>query len=142
MGIEIYELMPEERPVADLKLLGRPVDEKMEEPPSGETPAGDETQEPFTENRPVTDPRLPFRPVDVVGFEPTPRNVPVDNQSIIRRPADGEKSQPITDGGLAAGPNTMVRPKEGAVDQESVTLPYKAPPPSEVLEWSNGELRR
>ena len=105
-----------------------------------ETPTGDETQEPFTENRPVTDPRLPIRPVDVVAFEPTPWNVPVDNQSILRRPADGEKSHPITDGGLAAGPNTMIRPKEGTVDQETVTLPYKAPPPSEVPEWSNGEV--
>ena len=63
----------------------------------------------------------------------------MDNQSILRRPADGEKSHPITDGGLAAGPNTMIRPKEGEVDQEIVTLPYKAPPPSEVPEWSNGE---
>ena len=98
MGTETYELMLEERPVADLKLTGRPVDEKVEEPPPRETPTGDETQEPVTENRPVTDPRLPIRPVDVVAFEPTPRNVPVDNQSILRRPADGEKSHPITDG--------------------------------------------
>ena len=68
MGTGTYELMLEERPVADLKLTGRPVDEKVEEPPPGETPTGDETQGPFTENRPVTDPRLPVRPVDVVAF--------------------------------------------------------------------------
>ena len=140
VGTETYELMLEERPVTDLKLTGRPVDEKVEEPPPGETPTGDETQEQFTENRPVTDPRLPIRPVDVVAFEPTPRDVPVDNQSILRRPADSEKSHPITDGGLATGPKTMIRPKEGTVDQETVTLPYKAPPPSEVPEWSNGEV--
>ena len=92
VGTETYELMPEERPVADLKLIGRPVDEQVEEPPPGETLAGDETQEPFTVNQPVTDPRLPIRPVDVGAFEPTPRDVPVDNQSIIRRPADGINS--------------------------------------------------
>ena len=140
VGTEAYELMPEERPVTDLKLIGRPVDEKVEEPPPGETPVGDETQEPIPENRPVTDPRLPIRPVGVVAFEPTPRDVPVDNQSITRRPADGEKSIPITDGRLAAGPNTIIRPKEGAVDQEAVPLLHKAPPPSEVPEWSDGEV--
>ena len=139
VGTKTYELMLEERPVADMKLTGRPVDEKVEEPPPRKTPTGDETQEPVAENRPVSDPRLPIRPVDVVAFEPTPRNVPVDNQSLLRRPADGEKYHPITDEGLAAGPNTMIRPKEGTVDQETVTLPYKAPPPSEVPEWSNGE---
>ena len=132
--------MLEERPVADLKFTGRPFDEKVEEPPPGEKPTGDETQGPFTDNRPVADPRLPIRPVDVVAFEPMPRNVPVDNESILRRPADGGKSHPITDGGLAAGPNTMIGPKEGTVDQETVTLPYKAPPPSDVPEWSNGEM--
>ena len=128
VGTEAYELMPEERPVADLKLIGRPVDEKAEELPPGETPVDDETHEPIPENRPVTDPRLPIRPVNVVAFEPTPRDVPVDNQLIMRRPADGEKSIPITDGRLAAGPNTIIRPKEGAVDQEAVPLLHKAPP--------------
>ena len=140
VGAGTFELMLEERPVADLKFTGRPVDEKVEEPPPGEKPTGDETQGPFTDYRPVADPRLPIRPVDVVAFEPMPRNVPVDNESILRRPADGGRSHPITDGGLAAGPNTMIGPKEGTVDQQTVNLPYKAPPPSDVPEWSNGEV--
>ena len=101
VGAGTFELMLEERPVADLKFTGRPVDEKVEEPPPGEKPTGDETQGPFTDYRPVADPRLPIRPVDVVAFEPMPRNVPVDNESILRRPADGGRSHPITDGGLA-----------------------------------------
>ena len=58
--------------------------------------------------------------------------VSVDNRMILRRPADGEKSIPMTDERLAAGPKTIMRPKEGAVDQEAVPLLHKAPPPSEV----------
>ena len=119
VGTEAYELMPEERPVANLKLMGRPVDEKAEEPTPRETPVDDETYEPIPEN---ADPRLAIRPVDVVVHEPTPRDVPVDNQTIIRRPADGEKSIPMTDGRLATGPKTIIRLKEGAVDQEAVPL--------------------
>ena len=46
----------------------------------------------------------------------------------------------MTDGRLAAGPKTIIRPKEGAVDQEAVPLLHKAPPPSEVPEWSDGEV--
>ena len=46
----------------------------------------------------------------------------------------------MTDGRLAAGPKTIIRQKEGAVDQEAVPLLHKAPPPSEVPEWSDGEV--
>ena len=132
--------MPEERPVANPKLMGRPVDEKAEEPTSGETPVDDEAYEPMPESRPVADPRLVIRPVDVMAYEPTPRDVPVVNQTIMRRPADGEKSIPTTEGRPAAGPKTIIRPKEGEVDPEAVPLLHKAPPPSEVPEWSDGEV--
>ena len=67
----------EERPVANPKLMGRPVDEKAEEPTSGETPVDDETYEPMPENRPVADPRLAIRPVNVMAYEPMPWDVPV-----------------------------------------------------------------
>ena len=141
VGTKAYELMPEERPVANPKLMGRPVDEKAEEPTSGETPVHDEAYEPMPENRPVADPRLAIRPVNVMAYEPTPRDVPVDNQTIMRRQADGEKSIPgTTDGRPAAGPKMIIRPKEGEVDPEAVPLPHKAPPPSEVPEWSDGEV--
>ena len=123
-----YELMPEE--------LGRPVDEKAEEPTSGETPVDDEAYEPM----PDADPRLVIRPVDVMAYEPTPRDVPVDNQMIMRQPADGEKSIPTTDGRPTAWPKTIIRPKEGEVDPEAVPLLHKAPPPTKVPEWSDGEV--
>ena len=57
----------------------------------------------------------------------------------MRRPADGEKSIPMTDGRQAAGPKTVIRPKEGSVDPEAVPLLHKAPP-SELPEWSDGEV--
>ena len=132
VGTDAYELRPEEWPVANPKLMGRPVDEKAKV----STPVDDEAYEPMTESRPVADPRLGIRPVDVVACEPTPR----DNQTIMRRPADGEKSIPMTDGRPAVGPKTIIRPKEGAVDPEAVPLLNKAPPPSEVPEWSDGEV--
>ena len=34
----------------------------------------------------------------------------------------------------------IIRPKEGEVDPEAVPLPHKAPLPSEVPEWSDGEV--
>ena len=103
VGTKAYELMPEEQPVANPKLMGRPVDEKAEEPTSGETPVHDEAYEPMPENRPVADPRLAIRPVNVMAYEPTPQDVPVDNQTQMRRQADGEKSIPTTDGRPATG---------------------------------------
>ena len=140
VGTEAYEPMPEERPVADPKSMGRPVDEKAEEPTPEETPVDDEAYEPMPERRLAADPRLVIRPVDVVAYEPTPRDRPVDNQTLMRRPADGEKSILMTDGGPAAGPKMITRPKEGSSDLETVPLPHKAPPPSEVPEWSDGEV--
>ena len=77
---------------------------------------------------------------DGLAYDPTPRDVPVDNQTLRRRQADGEKSIPTTDGRPAAGPKMIIRPKEGEVDPEAVPLPHKAPPPSEVPEWSDGEV--
>ena len=132
--------MPEEWPVANPTIMGRPVDEKAEEPTSGETPVDDEACEPMPENRPVADPRLAIRPVNVMAYESTPRDERFDNQTIMRRPADGEKSIPTTDGRPAAGPNMIIRPKEGEVDPEAVPLLHKAPPLSEVPEWSDGEV--
>ena len=67
-------------------------------------------------------------------------DVPVDNQTLMRRPADGEKSIPMTDGSQAAGPKTVIRPKEGSVDPEAVPLLHKTTPPSELPEWSDGEV--
>ena len=139
VGTEAYEPMPEERPIADPKLMGRPVDEKAEKPMPEETPVDDEAYEPMPEGRPVVDPRLLIRPVDEVAYEPTPRDGPVDNQTLMRRPADGEKSVPMTDGRPAAGPKAVTRPKERSVDPEAVPLIHKAPPPSELPEWSDGE---
>ena len=81
-----------------------------------------------------------IRPVDEVAYEPTPRDGPVDNQTLMRRPADGEKSIPMTDGGPAAGPKTVTMPKERSFDPEAVPLMHKAPPPSELPEWSDGEV--
>ena len=56
--------MLEERPIADPKLMGRPVDETAEKPMPEETPVDDEAYEPMPEGRPVVDPRLLIRPVD------------------------------------------------------------------------------
>ena len=80
------------------------------------------------------------RPVDEAAYEPTPRERPVDNQTLMERPADGEESKPMTDGGPADGPKTEPRPKERPVDPETVPLMYKAPPPSDLPEWSDSEV--
>ena len=81
-----------------------------------------------------------IRPIGEVAYEPTPQDGPVDNQTLIRRPADGEKSIPMTDGGPAAGPKAETRPKERSFDPADVPLMHKAPPPSELPEWSEGEV--
>ena len=85
--------MIDERPVVDRKFTGQPVDEQ------GEKPTENEKRTPVTDNRPVADSRLSIRPVDVVAFERMPRYVQVDNESIVGRPTEGEKSHPSTDGG-------------------------------------------
>ena len=125
-GAGTLELMIDERPVVDRKFTGQPVDEQ------GEKPTENEKQTPVTNNRPVADPRLSIRPVDVVAFERMPRYVQVDNESILGRPIEGEKSHPSTDVVLADRSNTMIGPKEGTVVQETVTLPYHVPPPSDA----------
>ena len=56
------------------------------------------------------------------------------------RPVDGEKSLPTTDGRPATGPKTIIRPKGGEALTEVVPLLHKAPPPSEVPDWSDGEV--
>ena len=72
-------------------------------------------------------------------YELTPRDEGGDNQSNMRRPADGEKSVPTTDGRPATGPQTIIRPKGGEAETEAVQLLHEAPPPSEVPDWSDGE---
>ena len=84
--------MIDERLVVDRKFTGQPVDEQ------GEKPTENEKRTPVTGNRPVADPRLSIRPVDVVAFERMPRYVQVDNESILGRPTEGEKSHPSTVG--------------------------------------------
>ena len=80
------------------------------------------------------------RPVDEAAYEPTPQERPVDNQTLMERPADGEESRLMTGGGPADGPKTEPRPKERPVDPETVPLMYKAPPPSDLPEWSDSEV--
>ena len=63
----------------------------------------------------------------MVAYEPTPQDRPVDNQTLMRRPADGEKSIPMTDEGPAAGPKAVTRPKEGSFDPVAVPLLHNAP---------------
>ena len=89
------------------------------------------------ERRPAADPRLLLSPVDEVANDPTPRDGPVDNQTLMRRPADGEKSVPMTEGGPT---KTVTRPKERLFDPEAVPLMHEAPPPSELPEWEDGEV--
>ena len=137
---EAYEPMPEGRPVADPKLMGRPVDEKAYKPTPKERPVDDEAYEPMPEGRPVADPKLRSTPVDEAAYEPTPWERPVDNQTVMARPADGEESRPMTVGGPADGPQTEPRPKERPVDPETVPWMYKAPPPSDLPEWSDSEV--
>ena len=102
--------------------MGRPVDEKAYKPTPKERPVDDEAYEPMPEGRPVADPKLVNRPVNEATYEPTPRERPVDNQTLMERP----KTEP--------------RPKERPVDPETVPLMYKAPPPSDLPEWSDSEL--
>ena len=140
VGAKANELTPEERPVDNPMLVGRPVDVGAKKPTSGATPVDDEACEPLPQNRLIADPRLAIRPVNLMMYELTPRVERLDNQTIMRRSADGEKSIPMTDGRPAAGPKMIIRPKEGKVDPEAVPLLPKTPPPSEVPEWSDGEV--
>ena len=80
------------------------------------------------------------KPVDEAAYEPTPWERPVDNQTLMKRPADGEESRPMTGGGPADGPKTKPRPKERLVDPETVPLMYRALPPSDLPEWSDSEV--
>ena len=132
--------MPEERPVDKPKPMGRPVDVKMEKPMSGAMPVDDEAYELMPRNGPIADLRIAIRPVKPIMYELAPRDEGCDNQSNMRRPADGEKSIPTTDGRPATGPKTIIRPKGGEAETEAVLLLYKAPPPSEVPDWSDGEV--
>ena len=116
VGAKACEVMPEERLVDNPTPMCRPVDVQAEEPMSGATPVDDEAYEPMPQNRPIADPRIAIRPVSPITKELTPRDEGCDNQTSMRRPADGEKSIPTTDGR------------------------HKAPPPSEVPEWSDGEV--
>ena len=70
----------------------------------------------------------------------TPRDGPVDNQTLLRRPADGGRSVPMTECGPAAGTNTVTGPMERSADPEAVLLMHKSPPPSELPEWEDGEV--
>ena len=140
VGAKANEVMPEERPVDNPTPMGRPVDVQAEEPMSGATPVDDEAYEPMPQNRPIADPRIAIRLVSPITNEWTLRDGGCDNQTSMRRPADGEKSIPTTDGRPAAGPKTIIRPKGGEVEPEAVPLLHKTPPPSEVPEWSDGEV--
>ena len=133
-------MTPEERPVDNPALVGRPVDVGAKEPTSRATPVDEEAHEPIPQNRPIADSRLAIRPVNLMTYELMPRVEIFDNQTIMRRPADGEKSIPTTDGRPAAGPKMIIKPKEGEVDPEAVPLLPNTPPPSEVPEWSDGEV--
>ena len=133
------DVVPEERPVNNPKPMGRPVDVRAEEPRSGATPGDDEAYEPMPRNGPIADPRIAIGPGKPIMYELMPRDEGCDNQSNMRRPADGEKSVPTTDGRPATGPKTIIRPKGGEAETEAVPLLHKAPPPSEVPDWSDGE---
>ena len=139
VGSKTKDVVPEERPVDDPKPMGQPVDVRAEEPRSGVTPVEDETYEPMTRNGPIADPRIAIGPVKPKMFELMPREEGCDNQSYMRQPADGETSIPTTDGRPATGPKTIIRLKGGEADTETVPLLHKAPPPSEVPDWSDRE---
>ena len=85
--------MQEGRPVADPKLMGRPVDEKAYEPTPKERPVDDEAYEPMPEGRPVADPKLMGRPVDEKAYKPTPKERPVDDEAYEPMP----EGRPVTD---------------------------------------------
>ena len=140
VGSKAKDDMPEKRPADTPKLMGGPVDVKAEKPMSGAMPSDDEAYELMPRNGPITDPRLAIRPVKPLMYELPPQDKGCDNQSSMGRPVDGEKSLPTTDGRPATGPRTIIRPKGGEALTEVVPLPHKAPPPSKVPDWSDGEV--
>ena len=140
VGSKAKDVVPEEWPVDKMKPMGRPVDVKTEKPMSGATPVDDETYKLRPRNGPISDPRIAIRPVKPIMYELTPQDEGCDYQSNMRRPADGDKSIPTTDGMPATGPKTIIRPKGGETETEAVPLLHKAPPPSEVPDWSDGEV--
>ena len=139
VGSKAKDVVPEERPVDNPKPMGKPVDVRAEEPRSEAKPGDDEAYEPMPQNGPIADPRIAIGPVKPIMYELTPRDEGCDNQSNMRRPADGEKSVPTTDGRPATGPKTIIRPKGGEAETEAVPLLHEAPPPSEVPDCSDGE---
>ena len=46
----------------------------------------------------------------------------------------------MTGGGPADGPKMEISPKERPVNPKTVPVMYKPPPPSELPEWSDGEV--
>ena len=138
-GCKTKDVVPEELPVDNPKPMGKPVDVRAEKPRSGATPGDEEAYELMPRNGPIADPRIAIGPVKPIMYELTPRDEGGDNQSNMRRPADGEKSVPMTDGRPATGPQTIIRPKGGEAETEAVPLLHEAPPPSEVPDWSDGE---
>ena len=138
-GSKAKDVVPEELPVDNPKPMGKPVDVRAEKPRSGATPGDEEAYEPMPRNGPIADPIIEIGPVKPIMYELTPRDEGGDNQSNMRRPADGEKSVPMTDGRPATGPQTIIRPKGGEAETEAVPLLHEAPPPSEVPDWSDGE---
>ena len=140
VGSKAKDVVPEERPVDNPKPMGRPVDVRAEEPRSRATPVDDDAYESMPRNGPIADPRIAIGPVKPVMYELLPWDEGCDNQSNMRRPVDGEKSTPTTDGRPATGPKTLIRPKGGEAETEAVPLLHKAPPPSELLDWSDGEV--
>ena len=108
-GSKAKDVVPEELPVDNPKPMGKPVDVRAEKPRSGATPGDDEAYEPMPRNGPIADPRIAIGPVKPIMYELTPRDEGGDNQSNMKRPADGEKSVPTTDG----------RPNSGEAETEA-----------------------
>ena len=135
VGSKAKDVVSEERPVDNPKPMAGPVDVRAEEPRSGAKPVDDEAYERMPRNGPIADPRIAVGPVKPIMNELTPRDEGCDNQTNIRRPDDGDKSIPTTDGRPATGPKTIIRPQGGAAETETVPRLHKA----EVPDWSDGE---
>ena len=115
------------------------MDTRTQEPKSGATLGNDEADEPMPRKGPIAILGSVIGPVKPMVYDVTPRNEGVDNQSNKSRPADDETSVPMPDGRSASGPKTLLSPEEGEAETKVVSLLRKAPPPSELPDWSEGE---
>ena len=132
--------MFEEWPVDHPKPRIRPVGVRTKAPRSERQPVEDTASERISRNGPVADSRIAIGQVPPIMKEVQSQEAGCDHQTVIRRLEDGDGTVLMTGGGPDAGPEMMLGPRGGEALSESAPQRHQPPPPSEVPDWSDGEV--